>query len=120
MRGYLAKADRRTADGAERSEARATRAGADAHPSDGAALANGSSKTASLMQLRSALDQSATVKSQLALQRALDQRAASGGLAPPNKKPARGKPALQKKGIAINDDAALEHEADVQGQKALT
>jgi hypothetical protein len=64
--------------------------------------------------MRLALDQSAAVKSQMALQRALD-RSSAGKSAPPKR---RGKPALQKKGIAINDDGGLEREADVMGRRA--
>jgi hypothetical protein len=91
-------------------------AGADARAEAGVQPVNGSSKTASLMQLRAALDQSPSVRSQLALQRALDQRAA--GKIPVKKEPAAGKPALQMKGIAINDDAGLEREADAMGARA--
>jgi hypothetical protein len=52
------------------------------------------------------------VRSQVALQRALDKRAA----APVKAK--KGKPALQRKGIAINNDAGLEREADQMGKAA--
>jgi hypothetical protein len=116
MRGHQAKADRRTSGGAEqRSEAHvAARAGADAGPANGA-----SDKSASLLQLQRALDQSPKVQAQVALQRALDKQAA-GGKAPAKKKTATGKPALQKKGIAINDDVGLEREADVMGARAAT
>jgi hypothetical protein len=74
----------------------------------------GQSPAQSLLQLRQALDGSTRVRQHAALQRALDQRAA------PAKKKSKEKPALQRKGIAINDDAGLEREADLQGRKALT
>ena len=67
----------------------------------------------SLLQLRQALDGSPRVQQHAALQRALDQRAAA-----PAKKKSKEKPALQRKGIAINDDAGLEREADVMGARA--
>src|SRR5947209_275144 len=76
------------------------------------------SRAQSLLQVRAALDGSARIQSQLALQRALDGRAAAGGKAAAKKKPAGEKPALQMKGIAINDDAGLEREADVMGARA--
>jgi hypothetical protein len=118
MRGYLAKADRRTSGTEQQSGAQVdARPGVDAGADTDVRPANGSSKAASLLQLRAALDQSPAVKSQIALQRALDQRAA-GGKAPQKKKPGREKPALQMKGIAINDDTGLEHEATVMGARA--
>jgi len=73
--------------------------------------------TAPLMQMRHALDQSPAMQSQAVLQRALDRNAA--GKTAIKKKPAAGKPSLQKKGIAINDDPRLEKEADLQGKRAL-
>ena len=100
-------------------------ASADAHGIDARSAASGHSATPdgsaaqspprSLLQLRQALDGSPRVQQHAALQRALDQRAAA-----PAKKKSKEKPALQMKGIAINDDIALEKEADLQGRKALT
>jgi hypothetical protein len=72
----------------------------------------GQSPARSLLQLRQALDESPRVRQHAALQRALDQRAA------PAKKKSKEKPALQMKGIAINDDVGLEREADVMGARA--
>jgi hypothetical protein len=79
----------------------------------GAARATSDPRAQSLLQMRQALDQSSPVRSQAALQRALDSSAAAK--APPKRK---GKPPLQMKGIAINDDAGLEREADVMGARA--
>jgi hypothetical protein len=73
----------------------------------------GQSPARSLLQLRQALDDSPRVRQHAALQRALDQRAAA-----PAKKKSKEKPALQRKGIAINDDVGLEREADVMGARA--
>jgi hypothetical protein len=63
-------------------------------PADGA-------KAGSLRQMRRALDRGRPVQSQLALQRALNERAASPE-APAQKR--RGKPTLQMKGVAISAD----------------
>jgi hypothetical protein len=111
MRGYAAKTERRTSDRAEqRNEAHAGRAGADARVDTDAQPVNASSKTASLLQLRAALDQSPSVRSQVALQRALDQRwsgpaGAASHIAQQEQHDA--KPALQMKGVAILDDAPV-------------
>jgi hypothetical protein len=106
MHGYLAKADRPTSGGgAQRSEAHvAGRAGADAGPPNAI-----SGKTASLLQLKQALDRSASVQSQLELQRALDRRWAGPEqseaspqreFAPPQRKPnATGLPDGLKAGV---------------------
>jgi hypothetical protein len=112
MRGYLAKPDRKTSGSADLDAQGRTATQSDANGRTGAEPASSVSKSGSLQQLRSALDQSPPVRSQVALQRALDQRAA----APVKAK--KGKPSLQRKGIAINDDAGLESEADVMGQRA--
>jgi hypothetical protein len=113
MGGYQAKPAQQTSSAEHQTTAHvAARVGAGVEPANGA-----SGKAASLLQLQQALDQSPRVQAQVALQRALDQRAAAGGKAP-QKKPAREKPALQMKGIAINDDAGLEHEADAMGARA--
>jgi hypothetical protein len=112
MGGYVQKTR-----AAKKQQARADAYGIDAQsaapghaatPEDGAAQ----SPPRSLLQLRQALDGSPRVQQHAALQRALDQRAA------PAKKKSKEKPALQMKGIAINDDAGLEREADVMGAQA--
>jgi hypothetical protein len=115
MGGYQTKPAQQTSPGAEqRTEVIAVR-------SDGSATAGaelmGSPKTAGLLQLRAALDRSPRVRAQVALQRALDQRVATE-TAPAKINSAREKPALQMKGIAINDDAGLERAADVMGARA--
>src|SRR5947209_19763984 len=116
MRGYLAKPDLRTLPSAERQvPAHAARTDASARAAAGAEATQAGAaagKTTSLLQLRRALDQSPKVQSEVALQRALDQRAA----APVKAK--KGKPPLQRKGIAINDDAGREREADAMGRTA--
>jgi hypothetical protein len=103
--------------------------GADAHgsdarsaaPGDGAAPEGSANQPAqasaprSLVQLRQALDGSPRVRQQAALQRALD--GGSRAAAPAKKKPIKEKPSLQRKGIAVNDDAELEREADVMAAR---
>src|ERR1700730_7794152 len=69
----------------------------------------------SLRQMRQALDDSPRVRQQAALQRALDR--GSRTAAPAKKKSLKEKPSLQPKGISINDDAGLEREADVMGNR---
>src|SRR5437660_8625061 len=96
MRGYQARTERRTSGSAEqRAQAHIVRADvsarAQAEPADGA------SKTASLLQLQHALDQSPRVRSQVALQRVLD-RTEPGGKVPQKREK---KPALQTKRVAI-------------------
>src|SRR2546423_5245210 len=106
MRGYLARPDPRTLRSAEqRAPAHAARTDASARAGAETTHAGAAAgKTTSLLQLRRALDQSPKVQSEVALQRALDQRAA----VPVKAK--KGKPPLQRKGIAINDDAELERQ----------
>lgn len=65
-------------------------------------------KSEMLHQMRLALDRSPAVKSQVALQRALDRSSAG------NAQKRRGKPALQMKGMAI-DDAGLRPAAGLSG-----
>src|SRR5438270_12837101 len=113
MRGYLAKPDRKTSGSANLDAPGRDATQSDANGRTGAEPASSVSKSGSLQQLRSALDQSAPVRSQVALQRALDKRAT----APVKAK--KGKPPLQRKGIAINDDAGLEREADRMGAEAI-
>lgn len=112
MGGYQAKPAQQTSAGADQqTQAHAARPGGDAGQAMGA-----SGKTASLLQLQQALDQSPRVRAQVALQRALDKRASAP--APAKKKSAREKSTLQMKGIAINDDPGLEREADAMGARA--
>ena len=87
-----------------------------AAPEGSASQSPPASAPRSLRQMRQALDDSPRVRQQAALQRALDQR--SRPAAPAKKKFLKEKPSLQRKGIAINDDAGLEREADVMGARA--
>ena len=87
-----------------------------AAPEGSASQSPPASAPRSLRQMRQALDDSPRVRQQAALQRALDQR--SRPTAPAKKKFLKEKPSLQRKGIAINDDAGLEREADVMGNRA--
>lgn len=83
---------------------------------DGGAPRRQSETSETLVQFRQAMDATVAVQHQAALQRALDQALARDEAAPHETQPA--KPALQRKGIAINDDAGLEREADVMGARA--
>ena len=115
MRGYQARADRQTSGSAGQQSDMHVAGRVNAAAGAGVEPLKAGERTMSLLQLQHALDGSPSVRAQVALQRALDKRAEAP---PAKKKPTREKPALQMKGIAINDNAGLEREATVMGARA--
>lgn len=116
MRGYVqskAGSARQPSDGAveHRTEARAMPPITSAGAGTDTASPSFATKADALMQMRLALDQRPAVKSQVALQRALD-RSKPGRDTPPKR---RGKPALQMKRFSIDGGLSGPRSADGEG-----